>query len=55
MHGGPAGPRVAEEEGIHSSLSLRLFLEGDSFGALNLYAYTQDAFQARPGHPADHR
>jgi len=38
------GPQMASEVGVHSSLSLRLFLEGDDLGALNLYAYEQDAF-----------
>src|SRR5690349_5929377 len=37
-------PKMAHELGIHSSLSLRLFLEGDDLGALNLYAYERDAF-----------
>ena len=38
------GPRIAEETGAHSTLSFRLFVEGDDLGALNLYAYDKDAF-----------
>ncbi len=38
------GPQTVEEVGVHSSLSLRLFLEGEDLGALNLYAYAVDAF-----------
>ena len=37
-------PRMVEEVGVRSSLSLRLFLEGDDLGALNLYGYEPDAF-----------
>jgi GAF domain-containing protein len=38
------GRRIAEETGIHSSLSYRLFTTGDAFGALNLYALRPGAF-----------
>jgi transcriptional regulator with GAF, ATPase, and Fis domain len=38
------GPRMVDEVGVRSSLSLRLFLEGDDLGALNLYGYEPDAF-----------
>jgi ANTAR domain/GAF domain len=40
------GPRVADSIGVVSMLSSRLFLEDDagSVAALNLYAYTVDAF-----------
>ena len=38
------GPQMAEQVGVRSSLSLRLFLEGDDLGALNLYSYQEDAF-----------
>lgn len=38
------GPQMAEQTGVRSSLSLRLFLEGDDLGALNLYSYRVDAF-----------
>jgi GAF domain-containing protein len=38
------GPQMVEELGVRSSLSLRLFLEGDDLGALNLYGYEPDAF-----------
>jgi transcriptional regulator with GAF, ATPase, and Fis domain len=34
----------AVELGVHSSLSLRLYVEGDTLGALNLYAEKTDAF-----------
>ena len=38
--------RVAEETGIRSSLSLQLFTNADSLGALNLYAPWPEAFDA---------
>ncbi|MDT0352607.1 GAF and ANTAR domain-containing protein [Pseudonocardia charpentierae] len=36
--------RTAEETGVRSMLSLRLFLEGDTIGALNMYSRTVQAF-----------
>lgn len=36
--------RANRETGIVSILSLRLFIEGDTMGALNLYSTTEDAF-----------
>jgi transcriptional regulator with GAF, ATPase, and Fis domain len=39
--------RVAEETGIRSSLSLQLFTNEDSLGALNLYAPQPEAFAAQ--------
>lgn len=38
------GPRMVEEVGVHSSMSFRLFTEGDDLGALNMYSYQVDAF-----------
>lgn len=38
------GPRVAEELGLLSIVSYRLFATGDSLGALNLYGRTTSAF-----------
>jgi hypothetical protein len=38
------GPHIAHELGIHSSMSFRLFIDGDNLGALNLYARRVDAF-----------
>ena len=38
------GPRIASELGIHSSMSFRLFTDGDTLGALNLYAKRVDGF-----------
>ena len=38
------GPKAAGSVGIHSMLSHRLFIEGDIFGALNLYAVRHGAF-----------
>ena len=38
------GPHIARELGIHSSMSFRLFTNGDNLGALNLYAQKVDAF-----------
>ena len=38
------GPAMVDEVGVRSSLSLRLFLEGDDLGALNLYGYEPGAF-----------
>lgn len=38
------GPHIAHELGIHSSMSFRLFTNGDNLGALNLYALEVDAF-----------
>jgi GAF domain-containing protein len=36
--------RTADETGVRSMLSFRLFLQGDTIGALNLYSRTPDAF-----------
>ena len=36
--------RAHEETGVRSILSVRLFVEGDTMGALNLYSTKQDAF-----------
>lgn len=36
--------RAAEETGVHSMLSFRLFAEEETFGALNLYAGEPNAF-----------
>jgi GAF domain-containing protein len=38
------GQRLAQETGIHSSVSYRLFTNGDSLGALNAYALAPSAF-----------
>jgi GAF domain-containing protein len=38
------GQRLAQETGIHSSVSYRLFTNGDSLGALNVYARARSAF-----------
>lgn len=38
------GPRVAEELGVHSVLSCRLFTTDDTLGALNLFSRTLGAF-----------
>jgi GAF domain-containing protein len=40
----PAFAHQAAELGVLSMLSIQLFVEGDSFGSLNLYAETADAF-----------
>ena len=37
-------PGAHEETGVRSILSLRLFVEEDTMGALNLYSTSQDAF-----------
>ena len=37
-------PRAHEETGVRSILSLRLFVEEDTMGALNLYSTSPDAF-----------
>lgn len=37
-------PRAADETGVRSMLSLRLFVEEDTMGALNLFARRTDAF-----------
>lgn len=37
--------RAAEETGVESMLALRLFVEEDTMGALNLYSKTPDAFE----------
>ncbi|MEO5678517.1 MAG: GAF and ANTAR domain-containing protein, partial [Acidimicrobiales bacterium] len=37
-------PRAAEETGVRSILSYRLFVEGDTMGALNLYSKATCAF-----------
>lgn len=39
--------RAAAETGVHSMLSFRLFTEGATLGALNLYSSTPAAFDAR--------
>lgn len=36
--------RATTESGVRSMLSLRLFVEGDNLGALNMYSLTPDAF-----------
>jgi GAF domain-containing protein len=36
--------RASEESGIESILAVRLFVDGDTMGALNLYATSEDAF-----------
>ena len=36
--------RATDETGVHSMLSFRLFVEGDTLGALNLYSSRVDAF-----------
>jgi hypothetical protein len=41
--------RAAEETGVHSMLSFRLFVEGDTFGALNLYSREVAAFNDHAG------
>lgn len=38
------GPAAAEETGVRSMLSFRLFTHADKFGALNLYSRQSDAF-----------
>lgn len=38
--------RAHEETGVRSIISLRLFIEEDTLGALNLYSRTADAFDA---------
>lgn len=38
------GPRVADDPGAHSVLSVRLFTDGHAFGALNMYSPAKDAF-----------
>jgi GAF domain-containing protein len=38
------GQRLAQETGIHSSVSYRLFTNGDSLGAMNAYALAPSAF-----------
>jgi GAF domain-containing protein len=38
------GARVAADLNFHSTLSFRLFTDGDTLGALNLYSHTLDAF-----------
>jgi len=40
------GPRVGRDLGIRSMLCLHLFTAEDTLGALNLYSYTVDAFDA---------
>ena len=40
--------RVVEQTGIRSSLSLQLFTNEDSLGALNLYSPQPEAFDRRP-------
>jgi transcriptional regulator with GAF, ATPase, and Fis domain len=39
--------RAVRETGIHSMLSLRLFVDADCLGALNLYSKSSDAFDQR--------
>jgi hypothetical protein len=41
------GPRAVERTGVTSMLSFRLFVEGDTIGALNLYSRRPDAFDER--------
>ena len=43
----PFSHRAAKETGVRSMLSFRLFLEGDTLGALNLYSRTAEAFDER--------
>jgi transcriptional regulator with GAF, ATPase, and Fis domain len=38
------GAHVAEQTGVRSYLGFRLFVDADSLGMLNLYAYEPDAF-----------
>jgi GAF domain-containing protein len=38
------GPRAAQETGVLSILSFRLFVSGDTLGALNFYSRRRDAF-----------
>src|SRR3954447_23855222 len=38
------GPHIARTLGLHSSMSFRLFTNGDSLGAISLYATQVDAF-----------
>jgi transcriptional regulator with GAF, ATPase, and Fis domain len=38
------GPHIVDELGLHSSMSFRLFTDGDNLGAINLYASKVDAF-----------
>jgi GAF domain-containing protein len=40
------GPRVAQEIGVRSIVSYRLFAGADTLGAMNLYSRTVDAFDA---------
>jgi GAF domain-containing protein len=40
----PFSHRAAKETGVRSMLSFRLFLEGDTIGALNLYSHMVKAF-----------
>ena len=40
----PFSHRAAEESGVRSMLSFRLFVEGDTLGALNLYSRKVEAF-----------
>lgn len=42
----PRYARRAVELGVNASLSLRLYVEGDTLGALNLYSRTEDGFRA---------
>ncbi|WP_080734080.1 GAF and ANTAR domain-containing protein [Rhodococcoides fascians] len=54
----PAFGPAAVEAGVHSSMSFRLYADGDTIGALNLFALTADAFgdddQQRGGVLATH-
>ena len=38
------GPRVAAEYGVYSMVSYRLFVQDETFGALNFYSRSRDAF-----------
>jgi GAF domain-containing protein len=38
------GPHIARELGLHSSMSFRLFTDGDNLGAMSLYASEVEAF-----------
>jgi GAF domain-containing protein len=40
------GRRIAEETGVRSSMSFRLFAAGGSLGALNLYSHQTEAFDS---------
>jgi GAF domain-containing protein len=42
----PWGPKIAEQANVHSCLCVRLFTDGDSLGALNLYSRSTHGFDS---------